>query len=74
MTEFKPEIRIYALASQVLAVATTRIEGTWKAYINAVPGINHSEEFDDVLRHGEDPGERIARAIFSEFYDVPYAR
>jgi len=74
MTEFKPDIKIYALASKVLAVATTRIEGTWKAYINAVPGIDHSEEFNDVLQYGEDPGERIARAIFPDFYDIPYVR
>jgi hypothetical protein len=35
--EFKREVVRVALSMGVLAVAVTRIEGTWSAYIDAVP-------------------------------------
>ena len=67
-----PTVRVNALACKVLTVATTRIEGTWSAYCDAVPGRKHSEEFDAVLRSGDKLPERVARALFSEFDEVPY--
>ncbi len=63
----------YALASKVLTVATTRIDGTWKAYCDAVPGEDHHAEKGEVLRHGDPLREKVARALFPEFEEVPYA-
>ena len=68
-----PLIRTRALASRVLAVAQTRVECAWAAYVDAVPGMNHETEFDDVLRTGAKLDEAIARALFPYFADVPYA-
>ena len=73
MKEFSPKIRYRALSSDVLVAAITRIEGTWKAYCKAVPGYNHNLEFDDVLRHGDNVGEKVARVLFPEFAELPYA-
>jgi hypothetical protein len=62
------------LSARVLAVARTRVEGTWAAYIDAVAGVNHDYEKDVVLRNGDKLTEELAIAIFPEFKDVPYAR
>lgn len=66
-------IRYKALASNVLAVAQTRIEGTWSAYCDAVEGWEHRQEFREVLRSGDKLPEGIAKAIFPEFQDIPYS-
>jgi hypothetical protein len=71
---WKPIVRIRPLASRVLVVAQTRIEGTWCAYIDAVRGQNHDDEWQEVLRVGRPMLEEWARAIFPEFEGVPYAR
>jgi hypothetical protein len=73
MTTFTPIIQRYTLASRVLVVAQTRIEGTWKAYCDAVLGVDHDVEMDAVLRHGDDVGEYVARHLFPGFADMPYA-
>ena len=70
---WKRVVRYYALDSNVLAVATTRIEGTWKAYCGSVPGDYHCEESQEVLRTGTQIYEPIARIMFPEFKDIPYA-
>lgn len=62
-----------ALATKVLCVAHTRIEGAWSAFIDAVPGINHSNEMEAVFRHGTKLPEEIARLLFPLFEGVPYA-
>lgn len=72
--EWAPVIRRSALASRVLAVAQTRIEGTWKAYIDAVAGMDHDFEYERVLSHGTELTEQIARAIFPQFSEIPYDR
>lgn len=64
----------HALSSTALAAAHTHIEGTWRAYCRGVPGIDHTQEYQEVLRHGDQLDEQIARAIFPEFEGVPYAR
>lgn len=69
-----PTIHMHALASKVLVVARTRIEGTWAAYCDAVPGFNHATEYDEVLKHGDKLMEEIARVLFPIFKDIPYAR
>jgi len=71
--EFAPRVRRHALATRVLAVATTRAEGTWTAYIDAVPGEDHRVEQYAVLLHGTKLSEEIARVLFPSFDDVPYA-
>lgn len=55
------------------AVARTRVEGTWAAYVDAVPGNTHSAEFQAVLENGAKLIEPIARALFPQFKEVPYA-
>lgn len=70
---WKPIIRRSALASRVLCVARTRVEGAWAAYCDAVPGHNHDYEMEPVLDAGDKLAERIARAIFPGFDGVPYA-
>lgn len=71
---WKPIIRRRALASRVLVVARTRIECAWAAYIDAVPGMRHEEEVDQVLNYGAKLDESIARSLFHEFAGVPYAK
>lgn len=71
--EFTPVIRRRALASRVLVVARTRIEGTWAAYCDAVPGYDHDHEERAVLLRGDKLPERVAVALFPEFDGVPYA-
>ena len=63
-----------ALAMRVLIVATTRLEGTWKAYADAVPGMTHDNEWQMVLRNGDELPEAVARVLFPFFEEVPYAR
>ena len=71
---FKPIIQRHALAGRVLAVAKTRIEGAWNAYVDAVPGMNHRSEQSEVLQHGAKLPEYIAQVLFPLFSDIPYAR
>ena len=67
-------IIVRALNRDVLAVAVSRIEGAWKAYIGAVAGRNHDEEWLEIRRSGATLPETVALAIFPEFAGVPYAR
>ena len=69
-----PVVTRRALARRVLAIARTRIEGSWAAYIDAVPGINHELEQDEVLHNGEKLMEETARSLFPSFNEIPYAR
>lgn len=71
--KFEPQIAYRALSSHVLVVAATRVEGTWKAYCGAVPGVRHKEEVAAVLRSGDQVGEDLARHLFPGFRDLPYA-
>jgi hypothetical protein len=73
MMDWKPIVRRHALAMCVLAVARTRIEGAWAAYIDAVPGNDHGREAAEVLAHGDKLGESVARILFPEFVELPYA-
>jgi len=71
---WKPFVTRTALHATVLIVARTRIEGTWKAYCGSVPGWNHDNEMDPVLRNGDRVPEHIARACFKCFEGIPYAK
>jgi hypothetical protein len=57
----------------VLVVARTRIECAWRAYIAAVLGIYHDIETKGVLDYGTPLDEAVARVLFPEFAEVPYA-
>ena len=72
LANWHPATQRQALAMRVLAVANTRVEGSWSAYINAVPGINHEEEMEAVLRHGDKLHEPIARSLFPAFRELRY--
>lgn len=71
---WKPTISVRALARRVLCVAVTRIEGRWKAYVDAVEGKSHEAEASEVIRQGVPLPASIAAAVFPEFKEVPYAR
>ena len=71
---WKHSVQYSALASRVLCAAHTRIEGTWCAYCDAVPGASHNSEYAAVLHYGDKLPETIAKVIFPRFSDVPYAR
>lgn len=64
----------YPLHRQVLVVATTRIEGMWKAYCGPVPGLSHDAEEQPVLESGCDVGEKVALVLFPHMRGIPYAR
>lgn len=70
---FEAVVQRHALAMRVLAVATTREEGAWCAYADAVPGIRHDLEQRGVLDHGDKLPEDVARVLFPGFADLPYA-
>jgi hypothetical protein len=71
--EFQAWTMYCALAMCVLVVAKTRVECAWAAYIDAVPGENHKIEQAAVLAHGNKLPERLARAIYPQLKDIPYA-
>jgi hypothetical protein len=72
-SKFRAYTQLHALANSVLAVATTRVEGTWSAYCNSVPGMSHRKEAEEVLRHGCKLSEKVALVLFPELEGVPYA-
>ena len=73
-TDWKPDVQYRALSPTVLAVSRTRIEGTWAAYVDSVPGVNHDLETQPVLNQGAKLPEPVARALWPEYQDLPYAR
>jgi len=66
--------RIHPLARNVLAVARTGIEGSWAAYIDAVPGKSHEAEAAEVLDRGNKLPREIAEMLFSEFKNIQYRK
>lgn len=70
---WKPTIQRHALDRTVLAVAKTRIEGAWAAYIKGVEGQNHQAEQEDVLYNGTKLSETLALQLFPNYKDIPYA-
>ena len=66
-----------ALASRVLAVLSVGVNG-YRVYLDAVPGLNHTEEWIEVARVGAKQPFGLARVIARECFgyepDIPYAR
>ena len=59
-----------ALARRVIAVAVVNEEiGDWTAYIDAVPGMNHTDEFADVARTGSKLDQKVAEYYFGHLAD-----
>jgi len=77
--DWSPTIDHRNFGWRVKAVATTRIEGSWKAYIGAVPGAatdaQMAKEIKAVLHRGTSLPEGVARAMFTSavFQALPYA-
>ena len=69
---WRPIVTHHALAMRVLCVATTRIEGAWCAYCDAVPGMRHDDEVTDVLCYGDKLPEAVALALFPDWEGIPY--
>lgn len=72
--EWKPVVRHRALHRCVLTAAKTRIEGQWAAYCKDVSGANHLDCIEDVLAEGAKMSESVARALYPEFAEIPYAK
>lgn len=70
---WRPIVRVKVLHRNVLCVARTRVEGKWAAYCGPVEGRRHEEEYDSVLTNGDKMDEPIAKAMFQEFAEIPYA-
>ena len=63
---------IYPLAQKVLAVAVMNYteDGKffdWAAYVDAVPGQNHSDEYKEVARVGAKLPKKLAFTMFPNF-------
>ena len=72
--KFEAAVFHTALSVNVLAVARTRIEGAWAAYIGVANSYRHEDDRDSILNYGAKLREPVARAIFPMFKGVPYAR
>lgn len=67
----------YQLSAHLLVVAQTRIECAWAAYIGAMGqqdyGVDNHFAYKYVAMVGDKLPEEIARVIFPQFAEVPYA-
>ena len=71
---WRPTSRYIRLGDDCIAVSITRCEGRWCAYCGAATeGWELSKSINKVLTTGGKLPERIARAAFPEYSDVPYA-
>jgi len=55
------------LDKKVIAVAVEGGIGDWSAYIGAVEGKNHEEEWEEVKRNGTKLPRQVAEVLFPEF-------
>ena len=70
---FSPQFYRRMLHGQVMVLAKTRIEGTWKAYCFPVPGKSHDNEEYLWEREGSAISEKLARQMFPSLENVPYS-
>jgi hypothetical protein len=61
------KVRWVPLDSKVIAVAVEGEVGDWSAYIGAVKGKNHDEEWHKVLKYGTKLPRKVAEALFPDF-------
>lgn len=64
--------QVATLASRVLVVAVLSPHGDWAAYIDSVPGKNHTEEWAEVARGGIKLDEKLAHVLFPHLKRKPY--
>ena len=63
----------HALATKVLAVASVNEEvGDWSVYIDAVPGMNHDDEMEEVRARGSKTFKEFAECLFPRFKHLRY--
>jgi hypothetical protein len=62
-----------ALHSKILFVAVTRIEGFWSCYCVPVAGRHHEVEKHLWQLEGNKVSEAIARLLFPQYPNIPYA-
>jgi hypothetical protein len=65
--EVRRKTQWVALDQKVIAVAVEGEVGDWTAYIGAVEGKNHYEEWRQVAKHGSTLPRKVAEAIFPDF-------
>ena len=64
--------RWMALDSRVIAVAVEGSIGDWTAYIGAVQGKNHNEEWEEVAQRGTKLPKEVAQLLFPDFKHLVY--
>jgi hypothetical protein len=74
VTQFVTQTYRHMLHRQVMVLARTRIEGTWKAYCFPVPGMNHDQEEYLWQADGQQLPEGTARAMFGFLENIPYSK
>jgi hypothetical protein len=70
---WKPSTLGVRLDKQIVAAATTRIEGAWVAKIGVALGANLTEQTRHVLANGTRLDEPVARALFEAFDGIIYS-
>jgi hypothetical protein len=65
--EVRRKTRWIALDQKVIAVAVEGEVGDWTAYIGAVEGKDHNEEWRQVAKYGSKLPRKVAEAIFPDF-------
>jgi len=66
------KIRWIALDTEVIAVAVEGSVKDWAAYIGAVKGNNHDEEWLGVYENGSKLPQKVAEALFLDFAHLIY--
>jgi hypothetical protein len=61
------KVRWIPLDSKVIAVAVEGEVGDWSAYIGAVPGKDHTKEWQEILKHGTKLSRKVAEVLFPDF-------
>ena len=67
------------LGHRVLAVLSRGVDG-YRVYVDAVPGLRHDDEWQEVARSGDKQNEAVAVAIATNLFhpgfeiDLPYVR
>ena len=80
LSELKEGEKLYTqLGRRVLAVLSRGVDG-YRVYVDAVPGVNHEREWEEVADYGDKQREPVARAIVQSLFhpgfeiDLPYVR
>lgn len=61
-----------ALDRKVIVVAAEGYVKDWAAYIGAVPGERHEDEWEEVLEHGSKLSPEVAKILFPNFKRLHY--